>query len=287
MTSTESNTTESTVTFPDGLKVYTKTWSPPADAPAPPVAQALLLHGFSDHSNCYYTLPPHLASKSILFTSFDQRGWGRTAPEKSQWGATGPTTELLEDTDRIVTMLLDQQPGLPLFLLGHSMGGATALTYAHSGQHRRELAGVAVWGPMIDFAPESRPFALTLAAGRLAARVLPGKKVHSKLDPKYLSRDEDVQEGYSADPLCHDTCTLEGIKAMLDRGKALQREDVLAGFAVGLPVLVMHGTGDKITNWKESKKLVEGLKVKDKTWLEYEGWYHKCEILPRVNNNTT
>jgi acylglycerol lipase len=172
------------------------------------------------------------------------------------------------------------QPNIPLFLIGHSMGGGVALTYAYSGAHREKLAGCVVWSPMIDTAPETRPLSLVVAAGRIAAKVFPGHKLVNKLDGSFMSRDPTVCEEFAKDTLCHDTGTLLGIAEMLDRGKKLMDPEVGKRFPQELPMLVLHGSGDKITCCKASRKFTENLKVRDKTFKEYEGWYHKLHAEP-------
>lgn len=76
------------------------------------------------------------------------------------------------------------------------------------------------------------------------------------------------------DPLCHDTGTLEGLAGMLDRADDLDcnRLDIVDGrFWIG------HGSADRVTSFDSSKRLFERLRVSDKVFREYEGWYHKRE----------
>lgn len=63
---------------------------------------------------------------------------------------------------------------------------------------------------------------------------------------------------------------------MIDRGRSLMK---LKKFDVDRPLLVLHGSGDKICSHKASKAFVDGLEAKDKLYVEYDGWYHKCECL--------
>ena len=67
---TATTTEEHTLTLADGLEVYAKTWKPAG----PPVAHALLLHGYSEHCNAYFGFPPAMAAAGIELFSFDQRG---------------------------------------------------------------------------------------------------------------------------------------------------------------------------------------------------------------------
>ncbi|KAL7271246.1 hypothetical protein RUND412_006014 [Rhizina undulata] len=276
---TENSTEESTWPLPkdpDGLQLYTKKWK----TPAAPVAQILFLHGFSDHCNAYYTLPSYLASRGIEFFSFDQRGWGRSAPNKSQWGLSGGTSQLLSDIDGILEDRLNAHAKIPCFLVGHSMGGGVALTYALRGKHRDRLAGTVVWSPMIELAPDNRPLGLVVEAGKWAAKVLPNKQLVQKLNPSWMSRDEEVNKAFTEDKLCHDTGTLIGISDMLTRGKDLTKPEIVKAFKKNMPILILHGTGDKITDHTASKRLIEMLDINDKELKSYDGWYHKLHAEP-------
>jgi len=171
-------------------------------------------------------------------------------------------------------------PNIPLFLAGHSMGGGVALTYAYSGTHRDKLAGVFTWSPLVDVAPAVRPPGFVVAAGRIAAKFFPNQKIVQKLDASFMSRDRDVCREFAKDPLCHSTGTLLGLAEMLDRGQKLRSPEVEKKFPEALPILVCHGTGDKITDCTASRRFVEALQINDKTFKEYEGWYHKMHAEP-------
>ncbi|KAJ5292631.1 uncharacterized protein N7443_008584 [Penicillium atrosanguineum] len=272
--------TESTFTLPDGQQVYSKTWKPDGALRA----VLVLIHGFSDHCNTYYDLFPSLASSGIEVRAFDQRGWGRTVKTKKDRGNTGDTAQVLSDMHSFITSTAAyaQDTKIPLFLVGHSMGGGQALTYIlhpespyHSAT-KPTLAGVLIWSPLITLDPSSQPGKITIIAGRIAARVMPRLQRYSPLDPGLISRNESVTKNYEADELCHDTGTLQGLKGMLDRGLWLEEAGVefyeKAGY---VPLWIGHGVEDKITSFEATKALVTRLGGKgDVTFVEYEGAYH-------------
>ncbi|KAH8155722.1 uncharacterized protein LAJ45_00732 [Morchella importuna] len=269
------NTEESTKHFRDGTDVYTKLWKTTSE----PVAHIFFLHGFSDHCNAYYTFPSFMASRGIELFSFDQRGWGRTSPLNSQYGHSGGTSQILADIDDLLSSRLAERPNIPCFLVGHSMGGGIALTYALQGSHKDKLAGTIVWSPMLELA--DKPLALAVYAGKFGARIMPNKQMVQKLPAEYMSRDKSVCDDFANDPLCHDTGTLIGISDMLTRGENLMKANFSAGFTPDKPILVLHGSGDKVTSHDASKKFTEDLlKIKDKTFSSYDGWYHKMHAEP-------
>lgn len=149
--------------------------------------------------NAYYALPATLASRAIEFFSFDQRGWGRSAPEKYQRGLSGGTSQIMADIDELLAFRLEARPNIPCFLVGHSMGGGIALTYALQGSHRGRLAGTVVWSPMLELA--DKPLGLVVGAGKLGAMIFPNKQTIQKLPPAYMSRDPTVCDEFANDPV--------------------------------------------------------------------------------------
>ncbi|KAF3937168.1 hypothetical protein ABW19_dt0201043 [Dactylella cylindrospora] len=268
-------TEESDFALRDGHKLYVKEWKT-ADAPA---AAIVFLHGFSDHCNAYYDLFPDLAARGINVFSFDQRGWGRSSLDKKQWGMTGPSATVFGDLDEIITSRLsfcESQPTQPpLFLCGHSAGGCLTLTYAYSGSLRSKLAGYVAFSPFVRLAPAEQPNSAVLFVGKLAAKLLPNFQMLNQLDPGSVSRDPAVIKAFADDKLCHDTGTLIGISEMLERGTKLLQKETVKKFDKKKPILILHGSGDKITDFNGSKEFFGMLELDDQEFKEFDGWYHK------------
>ena len=243
-----------------------------------PVAILLLVHGFSDHVNRYKTLFPILASRGIQCHSFDQRGWGQTVQAPAQKGLSGPTTTVLEDITTIIKTILpiSEQNHIPFFLMGHSMGGAEILQYGARGPTdiRAQIRGYIAESPYIALHPSTQPNRMTVIGGRMVAKIVPRRHMYQKLDAKWVSRDEEVCRDYNEDPLCHNTGTLEGLAGMLDRAHELNTGAVMpteGRYWIG------HGDADHVTSYDASKGFFERLKVSDKEFKTYPGWYHQCE----------
>ncbi|KAJ5971945.1 uncharacterized protein N7479_001863 [Penicillium vulpinum] len=277
------NTEESVHILPDGLEVYTKTWK----TSEPPVAVVAFIHGFSDHCNAYNDLFPTLASAGIEVRSFDQRGWGRSVKSTSDRGDTGPTSQVLSDIHSFLQSL-PSRPDVPLFLMGHSMGGGQVLNYIFhpespyngDNSNRPKFAGVLLYSPLVAIDPSSRPSKLLIAAGRLVAKLIPHKQRFSPLDPDLLSRNKETVKECVADELCHDTATFGGLAGMLDRGIWLEKMFTAGNggwVKTELPIWFAHGDADLITNYSATKTLADGLTKKggDVKFCTYEGAYHK------------
>ncbi|KAF1841317.1 alpha/beta-hydrolase [Cucurbitaria berberidis CBS 394.84] len=271
---------EGSHTLADGHKLYTKTFK----TEGPAKARLVFIHGFSDVINAYGSFFPTLASKGIEVYTFDQRGWGRSVTKPSERGHTGPTSQVLEDITSFIKTVIPSP--IPLFLMGHSMGGGEVLCYAAQGPReiRQHIRGYLLESPFVDFDAKSKPSPFTVFFGRLAGKLLPHRQLLNKLDQNLLSRDPEVCKQFDQDELCHDTGTLEGLSGLLDRtgqlasGKVIIPDD--AGEGGVTRIWIAHGDKDGITDYQASKRLSDALQVKDKEFKTYAGYYHRLHDEP-------
>ena len=169
--------------------------------------------------------------------------------------------------------------------MGHSMGGGEVLCYASQGPNeiRKHIRGFLLEAPFVDFHPASKPTQIKVFVGRLVGKLIPSRQLVNKLDVTFISRNADVQKQMDEDELCHDTGTLEGLAALLDRTIGLAAGKVTIGDDAGeggvTRIWFGHGTEDKVTDFSASKKLADSLDIKDKEFKVYEGHYHRCEYL--------
>ncbi|CAG8978532.1 hypothetical protein HYALB_00010076 [Hymenoscyphus albidus] len=253
-------------------ELYTKSWLP--DQPA--LAKLIFIHGFNDHINRYYDLFPSLAARGISVHGFDQRGWGQSVKSSSHAGLTGPTPLVISD---IVSFIETHLPSpIPVFAMGHSMGGGEAMILASSPEHQELTASIRGWileSPFIAFPKGFEPSSVTVFFGRLAGRLLPRMKKLAPLPPENLSRDPAVVASLKEDKLLHDTGTLEGLSGMLDRTAALSQGKTTLNKGVR-SLWLGHGTKDMGTCYEASRKWFEQQRdVEDKEFKSYEGWYHQ------------
>ena len=133
--------------------------------------------------------------------AFDQRGWGRSVQTPSQRGLTGPTMTVLDDLSSVVSSVLSTATSMsvPVFLMGHSMGGAEVLQWAARGPSdmRSQIRGYLAESPYLALHHSAQRGRLVVTAGRLAAKVLPKRQMYASsasmfprfddLDPRNLS----------------------------------------------------------------------------------------------------
>ncbi|KAF2643099.1 alpha/beta-hydrolase [Massarina eburnea CBS 473.64] len=270
----------------DGRKLYTKTWK----SEGPAKARLVFIHGFSDHSNAYNHFFPALAARAIDVCCYDQRGWGRSVLKKSEKGHSGPTARVLDDITSFLTTVVPCP--IPLFLMGHSMGGGEVLCYAASGppEIRKHIRGYLLESPFIDFSPESKPGSVIVLAGRLAKKILPHHQMVNKLNPSFLSRDPAVCKQLEEDELCHDTATLEALVGLFDRTGGLASGKVKIGEDAGeggvTRIWIAHGDKDAICSHDASKAFAERLGAQDKEFKSYAGSFHRLHDEPSPDKET-
>ncbi|KAI2643280.1 alpha/beta hydrolase [Xylaria nigripes] len=257
----------------DGASLFTKTWLPEG----PVKSKMIMIHGFSDHVNRYYEFFLYLAERGIAVYGFDQRGWGRSATKPSDQGKTGPTSRVLADMAAFIRTQLPSD--VPVFVLGHSMGGGQALTLAATPEYEDLIAQIRGWileSPFVGFAPEIEPSWFVVASGRLASHVMPYFKLYSPISPEDMSRDPEVQASIKADPLMHNYGTLEGLASMLDRTNDLSSGRLVPSKNVS-SLFMAHGTADKTTSFGKSKEWFDRhqTRIPDATFKAFEGFAHE------------
>lgn len=241
-----------------------------------------MVHGFSDHMGRYYDFFPSLARAGIAVYGFDQRGWGRSVKTPAQRGLTGPTSTVLADIAAFIRAQLPSE--VPVFVLGHSMGGGEVATLASDCAYDDLIGQVSGWlleSPFIGFTPVEEPSWLLVFSGRLAGRFLPHMHLTRPIPPEHVVRDPVVQQSIREDNLMHDTGTLEGLASMLDRTEALSSGKTKLSPKVR-SLLHMHGDGDLVCSFDKAKAWFDRQKpgIEDATFKNYEGFYHQLHADP-------
>ncbi|CAM1510255.1 Fc.00g005900.m01.CDS01 [Cosmosporella sp. VM-42] len=251
--------------------LYSKTWTPTGSIKA----KLIFVHGFSDHINCYNEHFRAIATHGIQVFGWDQRGWGHSVTKPSEKGLTGPTSQVVAE---IAAFIQDKLPSdVPVFVMGHSMGGGEVLTLAGDAQYEKLVGQIRGWlleAPFIAFAPEEIPNSLKVFAGRLVARLMPKRQMIHHIPPERLTRDPVIVEALKNDKLCHDTGTLEGLASLLDRTAALASGRVKVGSHVK-SMFLAHGNDDKTCSHDGAMKWLEAQQIEDKTPKTYDGAYHQ------------
>jgi acylglycerol lipase len=173
---------------------------------------------------------------------------------------------VVADLDDLVHLAAERHPDVPLFLLGHSMGGCVALAYAIA--HQDKLDGLLLSAPVAILEAASPA---TRVAGAVLSVVAPRLGVYP-IDSTGVSRDPEVVRDYDDDPLNHHGKLPARTVSELARTVGRFPEQIPR---LTLPLLVMHGTADRIVPQAASDLVDARASSEDKTYIRYDGLYHE------------
>lgn len=249
----------------DELELASYRW-PAGDGTEPPRATIALVHGLAEHAGRYATLAGRLNAAGIEVLAIDLRGHGQS-PGKRAW--VERFDGYLNDADALVAEAA--RGNSPLFLMGHSMGGAVAALYAIERAPARghALTGLVLSSPAL--APGRDVPRWMLAVSRVISRIWPTFPA-IRIDAALLSRDPAIVAANRADPLVHHGPVPARTGAeILD---AMARIESGRG-GLRVPVLVYHGTEDKLTEPDGSRAFGARVGSPDRTLTLYEGGFHE------------
>jgi alpha-beta hydrolase superfamily lysophospholipase len=246
----------------DDTQLLARSWQAPT-VDAKPVVRGVvvIMHGLKDYSGRYAAFAQKLVARGYAVYAFDLRGHGRSAGPRvdpDRW------TDYVDDLDRFLADVEKREPGKPVFLFGHSMGGAIATRTAEV--HAPKLAGLMLSGPAL--AVDAPP--LLVVATAIAGALLPGAAA-LKLDNHDFSSDPANAAVMDKDVLIEQGPGPARTAAGLVDGMRLiwQDADLLT-----MPVLAMHGTADRLTAPSGSRALIERVPAADKSLRIYDGYFH-------------
>jgi acylglycerol lipase len=252
----------------DGTTFFVQGWEPEDDNPRALVA---LVHGLGEHTARYRHVGKALTEAGYALVGFDLRGHGKSGGPR---GHASSLAAYMQDIHQFFKFLAQRYPYIPHFLYGHSLGGLLALAYAI--QYREGLTGVVVTGPALRSSLQEQRAKVAMV--KLLGSFAPTVSVRSGLDAATISRDPEIVEAYKNDPLVHYNTSLGFGKA------ALEAIDLCFAKAkdFSVPLLIMHGKGDKITYPSGSEDFAKLTRAAggDVTLKLWDGLYHEIHNEP-------
>jgi len=240
-----------------GGRIFTRHWEPDGT----PRASLVICHGVNSHGGQYLRAGEDFSAKGFAVTALDLRGRGKSEGERFY---VDSIDAYVSDLSQTIELARSHHPDLPVYLLGHSAGGVTSVTYALDFQDR--IAGLIC--ESFAFRVYAPDFALKLLEG--ASHIAPHAHV-LKLKMEDFSRDPDWVAQLNADPLTlNEVQPVSTVAAFARAGERFERE-----FGrITLPVLILHGTADKATRPDGSQEFFDQAGSTDKTLKLYDGYYH-------------
>jgi alpha-beta hydrolase superfamily lysophospholipase len=245
-------TREGRFTGVGGIPLLRRCWRP--EAGGTPRAVVVLAHGMSEHSARYDHVGRFLAGRGVAVHAMDHRGHGRSGGEI---GTVEKFDFFLDDLSTFVSLVRAEEPHGPMVLLGHSMGGLIVAAYLLERQPQPDL--VVLSGPAIV------PF---VEAGE------------RRIDATRLTRDPEAQRAYLEDPLVLRERVKEELFDRLAEGLGLL---VGRAFEITQPLLLIHGTEDRLCSAEGAEAWVRGSSSRDVTVKLYPGGRH--EMLNEINRD--
>ncbi|KAM6925429.1 monoglyceride lipase isoform 1-T1 [Xenentodon cancila] len=253
----------------DGLHLFCRYWEPAG----PPRALVFIAHGAGEHSGPYDEIAQRLKELSLLVFAHDHVGHGQSEGDRMN---IKDFQVYVRDALQHIDLMKSHHPDLPVFIVGHSMGGAISILTAC--ERPSDFTGVVLIAPMVQMNPESAtPFKVFMA--KLLNYMLPSLTLGS-IESKWVSRDQKQVEAYDTDELnYHGRLRVSFGMQLMGAAARIEREIP----SISWPFLLLHGDDDKLCDIRGSKTMYENAASSDKKIKVYEGGYHALHHdLPEV-----
>ena len=243
-----------------GANIYYQSWLPESE----PKAALLIVHGLAEHSGRYGNVVDHFVPLGYAAYGIDHIGHGKSEGKRVY-------VESFDDYTNTLKVYFDKiqrwQPGKPIFLVGHSMGGLISAMYLLD--HQAELAGAVLSGPAVKIPNHVTPAMLVL--GKILSALIPRFGLLA-LEADGVCRDPAVVQAYVSDPLVHRGKMTARLAAEMLR--AMQTITAQAA-RITLPILIVQGSADRLVNPAGARMLYNMVSSADKEIRIYDGFYHE------------
>lgn len=240
--------------------IYFQSWLPESEAKA----VLLIVHGLAEHSGRYMNIVNHFVPLGYAVYGMDHLGHGKSDGKRVY-------LKRFEDYTNTLKIYLDRirrlQPGKPIFLVGHSMGGLISALYLLD--HQTELTGAVLSGVAVKVPDNITP--AIIIVGKMLSALMPRLGLIG-LDAEGVCRDPAVVQAYISDPLVFKGKTTARLAA--EMLKAMKYVSAAAG-KITLPILIVQGSADRLVDPSGAQILYDAVSFPDKEIRIYDGFYHE------------
>ncbi len=243
----------------DGSSIYWKGWVPDNT----PKAVVQVIHGYAEHIDRYGNVVNVLVPAGYAVFGTDHRGHGHSDGKR---GHVNSFQDFIDDEKQFRREVIDTGfPGLPCFVLGHSMGSLIAMNYIEQSPEGVKALVLSGTGsqPGTDIPP------ILITATKILSKILPSIHVKSPLPPEFISRDPEVVKAYVDDPLVYNVITPR-LAHEMNRHVVIGAQNASK---IQVPVLIQLGSKD--TAFSKQRELFDLVGAKDKTYKLYDGLKHE------------
>lgn len=244
----------------ENLSIYIQNWLPEN----PAKAVLLIVHGLNEHSGRYDYFSNFFVNEGFAVYSMDLIGHGKSDGTRAY---VKDFVNYIDDINLYLDKIKQLQPGSPIFLIGHSMGGLIGALLLID--YPDQFAGAVLSGSVVQVPDDVSPLFISL--GKFISLVLPKLRL-LKIDLSGLSRNPDVVQAYKDDPLVNSGKFTARISAEMN--KSFDRVAV-EGSRIKSPVLILHGGSDRIVNPACSHFLYALVSSDIKKLIIYDSFYHE------------
>lgn len=245
---------------PPALRPATEVQWEPQGAPR---AVIVAVHGFNDFKGAFKEFGAYAAAQGILVEAYDQPGFG-ARPDRGHWPGTAALVAALLTA---VQDAREHHPGLPVYVLGESMGAAVALM-AQAGTDARPVDGLILVAPAVWNGRDLPPG--YLAVLRVLSALVPSLRIHGRHLKRMASDNIEMLRALGQDPLYLRETRIDGIAGLVN----LMVEAQTVAPRVGIPMLVLLGAKDQIVPPDAAKRFVATLPAETCQVATYpDGWH--------------
>ncbi len=237
-----------------------------------------IVHGIGEHSGRYNYWSSLFAQKNIAITAIDLKGYGKSSGKPSH----SKLSELNNNIETLISQTKNIFPDLPLILYGHDFGGILAVNYFLT--KKPEISGLIISSPLFKLSYSVSDFKLIIF--KLLIHILPFLSIKNIINPQYLSRKADIGLNYTNDKLVKNEISAR----LYFEASKLGSNIIGKSYLINIPMLLMHGSADKIAPVKSTNLFVRNtgdfttLKVWDNCFHELHNELNNFEIFDYILN---